>query len=162
MKRKYKEIKNFLDKEKFNKLKSFINSTDFPWYFKEEQTPNNDHYFFSHLIYKEHQPKSLIYDYIIPVLDNLNCKMISEIRVNLLLKENKPYSSHFHCDRNYNCNTAIFYINTNNGFTLLGKKENIKIKCEENKMLIFNSKFEHCAVSQTDESKRVVINFNYI
>ena len=42
------------------------------------------------------------------------------------------------------------------------EKENIKIKCEENKMLIFNSKFEHCAVSQTDESKRVVINFNYI
>tara|TARA_R110000803_G_scaffold92182_1_gene159685 strand:- start:394 stop:882 length:489 start_codon:yes stop_codon:yes gene_type:complete len=162
MKRQFKEIREFLDKESFNKIKNFIYSNDFPWYYKEEQTPNNDHYFFSHIIYEKHQPKSLMYNSIIPILDNLNCQMVSEIRANLLLKENKQYSSNYHCDRNYNCNTAIFYINNNNGYTLLGKKEKIKIKCEENKMLIFNSQFEHCAVSQTNENKRIVINFNYI
>ena len=71
-------------------------------------------------------------------------------------------SAHFHCDRKYDCTTAILYMNTNNGYTLLGEKEKIKIKSEENTMLIFNSQIKHCAVSQTDTERRVVINFNYI
>ena len=36
-----------------------------------------------------------------------------------------------------------------------------KIDCEENKLVVFNTQLKHRIVSQTDKTKRVVINFNY-
>ena len=51
-------------------------------------------------------------------------------------------------------------MNTNNGHTLL--KNKIKIKAEENKLLIIDTKTPHAAVSQTDKDRRIVINFNYL
>ena len=44
------------------------------------------------------------------------------------------------------------------GFEYL--KENFIIKCQENKMVVFDSRIEHSAVAQTDTDQRVVINFN--
>ena len=86
--------------------------------------------------------------------------MISEIRANLLFKTKKHMQSDFHLDKTFFCKTAIFYVNTNNGYTLL--KDNTKIKAEENKVLIIDSKTYHAAVTQTDVERRVVINFNYL
>ena len=51
-------------------------------------------------------------------------------------------------------------MNNNNGYTLLGEKEKIKIESEANKLVIFNSQIKHCGVSQTDTDRRVVINFS--
>ena len=86
--------------------------------------------------------------------------MISEIRANLLFKTKKHMQSDFHLDKTFFCKTAIFYINTNNGYTLL--KDNTKIKVEENKLLIIDTKTYHAAVTATDTDRRVVINFNYL
>jgi hypothetical protein len=55
--------------------------------------------------------------------------------------------------------TAIFYINTNNGYTEFN--DGTKVDSVENRMLIFPSKLSHRAVAQTDEDQRIVINFNY-
>jgi len=41
-------------------------------------------------------------------------------------------------------------------------KNKIKIKTEENKLLIIDTKTSHAAVSQTDTDRRIVINFNYL
>ena len=49
-------------------------------------------------------------------------------------------------------------MNTNNGYTRFKKS---KVRSEENKMVIFNSKEEHTGSSCTDQEFRVVINFNY-
>ena len=56
--------------------------------------------------------------------------------------------------------TAIFYLNTCNGYTKF-RKSGKKIKTVANRMVIFDSNLEHAAFSQTDEKVRVVINFNY-
>jgi hypothetical protein len=65
-------------------------------------------------------------------------------------------------DKHFECKTAIYYVNTNNGYTLIDSKKRIKVGCEANKILIFNSNIEHAMVSQTDTSRRVVINLNYL
>ena len=57
--------------------------------------------------------------------------------------------------------TAIFYLNNNNGYTLLDPKKKIKIKSKANQMLTFDSDVKHGAVLQTDKKRRIVINFNY-
>ena len=98
-----------------------------------------------------------------PILKILNCVVIINIRANLLLKRSE-FKSNYHIDRwGFNKpkhKTAIFYVNTNNGHTLF-KNNNKKIKCVENKLIIFDSKLSHKTVLQTDKDKRIVINFNY-
>jgi hypothetical protein len=155
-------IKNFLDEEDFYKIKSIMFSNEFPWFFNEFQTTGkNDGFFMGHNFYHSHQKNSVYYNSIIePILKKLKPNMISEIRANLLFKTNKHIQSDFHLDKTFFCKTAIFYVNTNNGYTLL--RDKTKIKAEENKLLIIDSKTYHAAVTQTDVERRVVINFNYL
>ena len=56
--------------------------------------------------------------------------------------------------------TAIYYVNTNNGYTLF-KDGNFKVDSVANRLVIFDSSKLHKAVRCTDKEKRVVINFNY-
>jgi len=158
---KYKLKKNFLSKKSFDSLKKEIFSHRFSWFWNEHQF-NDDRGFFGHDFYIQHIPNSVYFHpFMVPIVKKLECKMISDIRGNCIVKDKVRHFSNFHCDRTYDCTTAILYINTNNGYTLLGEKEKIKIKSEENTMLIFNSQIKHCAVSQTDTERRIVINFNY-
>jgi hypothetical protein len=59
------------------------------------------------------------------------------------------------------CTTAIFYINSNDGYTIFKKNKKI-IKSKENKFIYFKSNSEHAGTTCTDQKVRVVINFNYI
>lgn len=158
---KYKEINNFLPKEQFNIFKNILFSSDMSWFWREHML-EKDNYFFNHCFYKNDSPKSNLYDnFVVHILKELNYKSIIEARANLMLKKEKQYFSEYHVDRDFKCNTAILYMNTCNGYTLLDKNKKIKINCEENKILIFDSQIYHCAVSQTDVDRRIVINFNY-
>jgi hypothetical protein len=156
----YKVINNFLEKNLFKKIQTILFSEKISWFFKEHMT-SNDNYWFSHCFYNNHQPDSLFYNDIIPILEKLNVKALTEARANVMLKQEKIFKSDFHVDKPYKCNTAILYMNTCNGYTLLDSIKNIKIDCEENKMLIFDSQINHSAVSQTDVDRRMVINLNY-
>ena len=156
----YKIINNFLEKDLFKKIQTILFSDKINWYFKEHMT-TNDNYFFSHGFYNNHMPDSLLYNDIIPILEKLNVKSLIEAKANLVLKKEKIFKSEFHVDRDYKCNTAILYMNTCNGYTLLDSIKKIKVDCNENTMLIFESQINHASVSQTDVDRRIVINFNY-
>jgi hypothetical protein len=157
----YKVIDNFIEKDKFLNLKNTLISEDLPWFFRKNMT-QNDNWFFAHCFYKYGCPQSNCFvEFISPILTKLKCKAIIEVRANLMLKKETCYNSTFHTDHDFNCFTAILYINTNNGFTILDEKEKIKIESVENRMLIFDSKIKHSAFSQTDAERRIVINFNY-
>jgi len=158
----YKIINNFLEKNLFKKIQTILFSNKINWFFNKHMTfNNNDNYFFSHVFYNNHMPDSLLYNDIIPILEKLNVKSLIEARANLILKKEEIFKSEFHVDKNYKCNTAILYMNTCNGYTLLDSIKNIKVDCDENKMLIFDSQINHSAVSQTDVDRRIIINFNY-
>ena len=158
----YKVQKNFLDQSFFDRFQELVFSYPFAWFWEEHQYMN-DRGFFSHTFYRHHEPCSPHYaSFIFPIIKRLKCNMISNIRANCLIKDKKKHVSNFHCDQHYKCTTAILYMNTNNGYTLLGEKEKVKIKSEANKIVIFDSRIKHCAVSQTDIERRIVVNFNYL
>ena len=115
----------------------------------------------SHNFY-DNKPNSIFIskDYIVSIIQRLKVNMVSEVRANLLFKTTKHIKSDFHVDKPFYCNTALLYMNTNNGYTML--KNKIKIKTEENKLLIIDTKTPHAAVSQTDRDRRIVINLNYL
>jgi len=156
-----KIINNFLKETEFNKIKLGITDQFFPWYLQDGVvTPKDNHTQFCHTFYA---PKLYVnspyFNLIVPILEKLKIKSLIRIKANLICKNSKIIEHGYHTDFDYNNTTAIFYINTNNGYT---KFKNKKIcKSEENKLVYFDSNLEHTGSTCTDEEYRIVLNLNY-
>jgi hypothetical protein len=158
---KYQIKDNFLDKNQFNNLKNILMSEELPWFWKENMT-KNDNYFFNHCFYNHGCPQSnLFVENINPILKKLECKAIIEIRANLMLKKELCYNSNFHCDKSFDCKTAILYMNTNNGKTVFEEKKLLPVNSVENRIVIFPSHLKHAGTTHTDTDFRLVLNINY-
>jgi hypothetical protein len=164
-----KVIKDFLPIENFNLIKKNLFSNDFSWYYRESMTYENETnyknfnwekpYFF-HFLFNENHTRSAYFPIIEKCISLLNAKALISIRCNLTLNYEKQYKCAWHKDQEYDCKTAILYMNTCNGYTEFKDKVK-KIKSEENKIVIFDNKNIHRLVNQTDIKRRIVINFNY-
>ena len=73
--------------------------------------------------------------------------------------ENKQLGQ-YHSDYGFDCETAIFYVNTNNGWTQF--EDGTKVNSVANRLVTFPSHMKHVGFSCTDQEVRVVINLNYI
>ena len=159
-----KRIKdNILKKEVFKPLQKLLTSDHFPWFYANHQVAeNNDPSFLFHTFYYNNFVNSDSFKILNPLLDYLNPVALINIRANLQLNRTNV-NSNYHVDsvpaKALKHKTAIFYINTNNGYTEFN--DGTKVDSVENRMLIFPSKLSHRAVAQTDEDQRIVINFNY-
>ena len=102
------------------------------------------------------------YSVFIPVLQKLEAKKSFRIKANLLSRTFFHRKSAYHRDISQigEHQTAIYYLNTNNGWTEF--KKGGKVKSVANRIVIFDSDLEHRGVTCTDEQRRVVINFNYV
>lgn len=63
-------------------------------------------------------------------------------------------------DDNPDWKTAIFYINTNNGYTKFNIKKKI-VKSKANRLVKFPAKIKHTGTTCTDKDERIVLNINY-
>ena len=134
---------NFLHKNDFNKLEQVICDPQFPWYYypaityeegKEDLTEKDlTQYQFTHMFYQHNKPNSNYFDTLLPLIDKLGCKALR---------------------------TAVFYVNTNNGYTKF-KKNNKKVSSIKNRVVVFNSNLEHLGTNTTNCKRRIVININY-
>jgi len=160
-----KIIKNYLPKDTFLTIKNFLTSSNFPWYYNEHVVSNYDKNFqFTHLFYEKHKINSNHFNLIIPLINKINPLSILRIKANLLTKTKKNVEHEFHVDMKENTNakitTSIYYINTNNGYTIF--KNNKKIKSKENTFVEFISSEQHSGASCTDKNVRIVLNINFI
>jgi len=163
----YRVIDNFLEKEDFYKFQEEIfNIHTVPWFYRGSQTHEsiedlNDIGYFT-LSFFNHLPSDFtnFNYYLFKIYEKLDCKALIQVRANLATISNNK-KMYFHTDYDFKCNTAIFYMNTNNGATILDRNEKIKIDSVENRMLIFDSQIEHCALTQSDVKRRIVLNLNY-
>ena len=156
---------NFLNDNDLIQLDKLINNPRFAWYLQKEQVKGeNDGYWLSHLIYFLDEPRSELYDPVINIFKNkLEYVSLCRIIANLLLKQENPIISDFHIDyeqNNKKITTAIFYLNTNNGYTEF--KGGNKIDCVKNRLIMFPANTPHRAIGQTDVIERIVLNFNLI
>lgn len=156
-----KIIKDCLSKQDFTNIKNTLFSDYFPWYLNVGvNTPKDNYSQFTHTFYNHYKQNSNLIDILKPIIDILNPLALIRIKANLLIKTEKIIEHGLHIDQQYKSTTAIFYLNTNNGYT---KFENAKkIFSEENKLVIFNNFLKHTGTSCTDKNQRIVINFNYI
>ena len=168
----YEVIDNFLDNEDFLRIKNKIMDNNFfAWFFMknvaiENITENNNAFYFVHTFFENwpnDPPKGELSPYfkdLNPLIDKMNIKDLWRIKANMYPNQNKFIEHQSHADYDTPHQSAIFYINNNNGFTRL--EDGTKIESVENRMLFFEGHKLHNSTNCTDEQVRVNINFNYL
>tara|TARA_Y100001963_G_C6583714_1_gene354701 strand:- start:82 stop:576 length:495 start_codon:yes stop_codon:yes gene_type:complete len=159
-------IDNFLPSYQFQQLYNTLLSYDFPWYYYNgilRPTPKGkkEQFQFVHTFYMREQMKSIhfpLIEYFIPFL-NINKNTLYRIKSNMNPRTFFHRCGGYHTDKQPCSTTAVYYVNTNNGWTHI--KGYGKVKSVENRMVIFDSSLLHAGYSCTDENVRVVLNFNY-
>jgi len=169
-------IDNFLEQDNFIELQKFFMSPRSQWRFidfvvsKDQDNQKKDGYFVHSfrdlhpVTYKDRFPISPNYDVLYNLLDKLakkiNFKQILRIRSSLFTRRGRPHPDAFHVDYKFDHKVCIFYVNTNNGYTLF--KDGEKVESVANRLLIFDGLKEHATVVQSDTSARYIININVL
>jgi hypothetical protein len=164
-----KIIDNFLDEQNFLALKNVLLGSNFSWYLNSIKVKNKTtinakfNYQFVHAFYTDHAPKSQYIELINPIISALNPSALLRIKANLTPSTDKIIEYDYHRDfetpHRFDGMTAVFYVNTNNGYTIFENGE--KVSSVENRMVIFDSNILHTGTTCTDEKVRCVLNFNY-
>ena len=139
-------------------------SIDYRWYFGSGVADPEDIGNFQ-FIHKIHEGPYIDnpndYQLVYPLMEVLQPQTILRIKANLLTKTPDHIVHGMHNDVIVPGSlTAVYYLNTNNGFTVF--QDDDKVDSVANRMVIFRSNVPHSGATCTDEQRRVVININYI
>lgn len=160
----YKIIDNVLSIDDFNFIKQQVSGSEFPWYYQpsvaeynQEQLPE---FYFTHtLLNGDTNQPSFYFKFMAPLIEKLEIKSLIRVKANLYPNFGREIINQPHVDFSFDHVGAVFYINTNNGYTIL--EDGTKIESRENRLLLFNAGSPHQSTHCTDQKVRLNINFNY-
>ena len=113
---------------------------------------------FHHTFYNDNKVNSHFFNYVDPILKRLKPLSLIKIKANITPISHKLVKYKTHVDQTFKCKVGLYYVNDNNGYTVIKGK---KIESKKNRMLLFNSDINHCGTNSTNCRNRMVINFNY-
>jgi hypothetical protein len=174
--KKIKIEDNFLKQEDFDKLQKFMwgecvwGEPKIPWFYGDiiDYPDDEDKFMFFHLFYHRDVPQSPCFAELNPLFEMIKPLSTFMIKANLLTRTPNIVENKFHVDMGdlvttpeklNQWTTAIFYINTNNGYTKF--EDGTKVESVANRLLTFPANMKHTGTSCTDEKTRVVINCNF-
>ncbi len=157
-------VHNALSEPEFNNIKEIFYGYDIHWSYNDGivNTDNKSDFQFVHLIF-DHTKAAYgpIWGSMLPIIEKITPSNIVRIKANLRTRTHKIENSDFHCDVWMpGALTAIYYVDTNNGYTEF--KDGDKISSVANKLVVFRSNLPHQGTSCTDQNRRIVINFNFM
>ena len=164
-----KVIDDFLPLETFKTVQQFFLSNQIPWYYNDSIAGINtdlDNYQLCYNFFDIQQPfkescPCKYSQFIRPVLAKISPKYVLRVKANLRPRtSHMQYCGQFHTDMKINQYTAIFYLNSNNGYTLF--EDDTRVFSKENRLCVFHGHTEHAGASCTDQRRRIVLNINYI
>lgn len=123
---------------------------------KEQQMYNH---YMCHIVYINDKINSeFVFQKLKPLIDLINPITLIRIKINNYPQTPTVIHHQDHVDGNYKHKGALFYVNTNNGATVIENKE---VASVENKLVLFDSSKIHHSTSTSDTSRRITINVNY-
>lgn len=162
MNKSYQIIDNFLDVEDFKKIHTLFYSENFPWFYHHDvanANENSQSYYFTHLFYWNFEITSKYFQELTPLIKKIQPNAFMRIKGNLYPNVNKFIVHEAHTDFSTPHKGAIFYLNSNNGKTILDG--NIEIDSVSNRILFFDPSTLHQSTNCTDKKCRININLNY-
>jgi|LakMenE18May11ns_1017448.scaffolds.fasta_scaffold9774964_2 hypothetical protein len=169
----FKIVDNFLNKTDFEKLQDILLGSHIPW-FQNKYIVNHAllsnaeksdlasyyDYQFTHAFYRNYTICSEFFQVLDPILIKLNPSAILKIKANLIPRADKIVEHQLHTDiLNFKGKTSVFYLNSNDGYTLFQNGE--RVHSVANRMVIFDSNIMHTGTTCTNAKNRCVINFNF-
>jgi hypothetical protein len=155
-------IDNYLAPDLFNIVQNTILlSQNTPWFMNTDVSGHGveKHPYFTHLMHHDHRANSNHFDQcIVPILFMFNAKALLRVKVNLYPRTETLYHYHDHYDYDFEHKAAILYLNTNDGYTVIGDE---KVESIANRLLRFDATKMHHSTTCTDQQYRANINFNY-
>ena len=168
-------IDNYLSVLQHQKLSEFLlvdGKCEWKYNNRKVRTGNDPYdYQFTHLFHTFHSLHGARHiispqiDNIKPLIERLQFIALHRIKANLEPVKPKRVYSDFHTDvqiGDRGCpymTTAIYYVNTNDGYTEFQTGE--KIESKANRLVKFPGDLKHRGVSQLDTKVRCVLNLNY-
>lgn len=162
----YEIIDNFLEEEAARSISDImLGSSEFPWYYNDavvsrEHEDTIYNYLFTHRFYGNYQWTSEYANIVVPIVQKIKPWALIRIKANLSPVTPINYASGWHVDYDFQCKTAVYYINTNNGFTEFENGE--RVESVANRLIVFDSDMRHNGSTATDTKSRCLINLNYI
>ena len=163
-------IDDYLDPDLFLSIRASIEAASFPWEAGMilKGPPSHiqpaDNLQFIHGFYLRNARARYVSPYfevIRPIMEKLNPAHLIKAKVNLTTKKDRHIEYGLHVDtKRVGATTAIFYLNTNNGYTLF--EDGQKTFSLANRMVIFDAASRHTGASCTDADRRLVLNINMI
>ena len=155
---------DFLSESDFKPIRNFFFGPDISWRWCDNKSEpaecdELDNYQFYHMLYEYNEIKSDAAQLLVPILDKLNSEKLIRAKVNCNPRHTKIVKHGFHIDQPFDCITAIYYINTNDGFTEFQNGDTIE--SVENRLVTFPSRLHHTGTTCTNQKRRVVLNLNY-
>ena len=157
----FKVIDNYLKLDEHLDLKSIMESDEFSWFYNPEKVIGDRGLFksqFVHIFYKDNIVNSKFFNYLNPIIKKLKTLSLIHIKANLNPISHKLIKFGKHADQSFKCKAALYYLNDNNGYTMIGKN---KVESKSNRIVLFDANQDHYGTNSTNCNNRIVINFNY-
>jgi len=163
-------IDNFLPDAQHYQFFSAIKSNTFPWFLSKvletEYHPiecsEDDNYQFSYIFCSVRDSiftKGRFFDLAFPFFQKLHPTNVLMIKANLTLRTNKIVEHGMHVDHHFHSKTAVYYVNSNDGYTKFETGE--VVESVANRIVIFDSDIKHTGTTCTNALGRFVVNLNY-
>lgn len=185
----YEIIDNFLDEETADQFENLVINPNMAMYFNSnvahaDENSGQKHFYFSHVLFA--LPQGSFSDHYLtlcqPILQKIPHRALIRAVVNFYARTDEVIEHGSHVDqlrgdspnagsighevkKPMDHTVLLYCINTNNGFTRLGKKESkesVIVPSVKNRLIKFDGKIYHNSATQTDTSLRTNINFNII
>ena len=159
-------INNLLEEKDFLHIQSVLMSPNFPWYFQDSVAEQGQEilpdFYFSHLLYNTDTcEQSPFFNLCQPIIEKAGIDNLFRAKANLYPNVGRVVENMPHIDFPFEHIGAIFYLNTNDGVTILTDEgEDVRIESIANRLLIFDASKLHQSTHCTDEKVRLNINFN--
>ncbi len=162
----YEVIDNFLSQADYEVLYKVMLGHNFNWYYNDSVNTkpvegSNLDLQFGHNFYREGRPFSDYFHLLQPLWDKIEPRALIRVKGNLNPITAEPYAGGWHRDLEFDCTTAVYYINTNNGYTEF-QETGERVESVANRLVKFDSNMIHTGVTSTDTKARVLLNINYL
>ena len=159
-----KIIDDFLPEEEFLNIKNLMESREFPWYFNRSKIFIGDNKGqHVHVFFKHGQRNSEYLEMWNNFMRKIEATKCYRIKANMTLKSSSQIAddTEWHIDDQGDAlKTAVFYINTNDGYTEL--ESGVRVGSVANRACIFDSNLKHRGTTHAEgDQQRIVVNFNY-
>ena len=155
-------IDNYLDEELFSRISDFVlGSQNIPWFLQKDISGDGeeDTVYFTHLFHAENTIQSNHFKFVVePITFMLGARAIVRVKGNLYPRTDELVYHKPHVDFDFPHQAAIFYLNSNDGYTVVDGE---KVESVRNRLLKFDPSVEHQSTNCTDTPFRANININY-